>query len=40
MLLEKSFFARPAYEVAPELLGCTLVRRIDGLEYRGTIVET
>jgi DNA-3-methyladenine glycosylase len=40
MLLEKSFFARPAYEVAPDLLGCTLVRRIDGLEYRGIIVET
>ncbi len=40
MLLEKSFFARPAHEVAPELLGCTLARRIDGIEYRGIIVET
>ena len=40
MLLEKSFFARPACEVAPDLLGCTLVRRIEGQEYRGLIVET
>lgn len=40
MLLEKAFFERPAYEVAPDLLGCTLVRRIDGIEYRGLIVET
>ncbi len=40
MLLEKSFFARPACEVAPELLGCTLGRRIDGINYRGVIVET
>ena len=40
MLLEKSFFARPAYKVAPDLLGCTLARRIDGYEYRGIIVET
>ena len=40
MLLEKSFFARPAYEVAPDLLGCILARRIDGIEYRGIIVET
>ncbi|OYQ64612.1 3-methyladenine DNA glycosylase [Pseudanabaena sp. SR411] len=40
MLLEKSFFERPAHEVAPDLLGCTLVRRIDKIEYRGIIVET
>lgn len=40
MLLEKSFFARPAQEVAPELLGCKLVRSIAGEEYRGIIVET
>lgn len=39
-MLEKSFFARPAYEVAPDLLGCTLVRRIEGQDYRGLIVET
>jgi DNA-3-methyladenine glycosylase len=39
-MLEKSFFERPAYTVAPDLLGCTLVRRIDGEEYRGVIVET
>ncbi|NUN63354.1 DNA-3-methyladenine glycosylase [Pseudanabaena biceps] len=40
MLVEKSFFERPACEVAPDLLGCILVRRIDGQEYRGMIVET
>ncbi|PZO40066.1 MAG: 3-methyladenine DNA glycosylase [Pseudanabaena frigida] len=40
MLLEKSFFTRPASEVAPDLLGCTLARRISGIEYRGMIVET
>ena len=40
MLLEQSFFARPADQVAPDLLGCTLVRRIDGVEYRGLITET
>ncbi|MDX2254458.1 MAG: DNA-3-methyladenine glycosylase [Pseudanabaenaceae cyanobacterium bins.39] len=40
MILTPSFFARPAYEVAPDLLGCTLVRVIDGQEYRGYIVET
>jgi DNA-3-methyladenine glycosylase len=31
---------RPAEVVAPELLGCILVRKIDGIEYRGLIVET
>lgn len=40
MLLEKSFFTRPADVVAPDLLGCKIVRRIDGIEYRGLIVET
>ena len=40
MLLEKTFFTRPADVVAPDLLGCTIVRRIDGIEYRGLIVET
>ncbi|MBD2176037.1 DNA-3-methyladenine glycosylase [Pseudanabaena sp. FACHB-1998] len=40
MLLEKSFFERPASAVAPDLLGCTLVRRIEGVTYRGVIVET
>jgi DNA-3-methyladenine glycosylase len=40
MILTPSFYARPAYEVAPDLLGCTLVRVIDGQTYRGLIVET
>jgi DNA-3-methyladenine glycosylase len=34
------WLSRPAAEVAPELLGCILVRKIDGIEYRGMIVET
>jgi DNA-3-methyladenine glycosylase len=34
------WLGRPAPEVAPELLGCILVRKIDGIEYRGIIVET
>lgn len=33
--------ARPAPEVAPDLLGCTLVRRLpNGQQWRGRIVET
>ncbi|MCA6504448.1 MAG: DNA-3-methyladenine glycosylase [Pseudanabaena sp.] len=40
MLLEKAFFERPADKVAPDLLGCSIVRRIDDVEYRGLIVET
>ncbi len=33
--------ARPAPEVAPNLLGCTLVRRLpNGQQWRGRIVET
>lgn len=35
-----SWLSRPAPEVAPDLLGCSLVRKIDGIEYRGLIVET
>jgi DNA-3-methyladenine glycosylase len=34
------WLSRPAEVVAPELLGCILVRKIDGIEYRGLIVET
>jgi DNA-3-methyladenine glycosylase len=30
----------PAEEVAPRLLGCELVRLVDGQQLRGTIVET
>jgi len=34
------WLSRPAEVVAPELLGCVLVRKINGVEYRGIIVET
>ncbi|MBD2149395.1 DNA-3-methyladenine glycosylase [Pseudanabaena sp. FACHB-1277] len=39
-LLPTTFFARPAEIVAPELLGCRLMRRMDGEIYQGLIVET
>jgi DNA-3-methyladenine glycosylase len=39
--LPRAFFARPAEEVAPELVGCLLVKRQAGGELlRGVIVET
>lgn len=39
--LELEWFARPAPEVAPALIGCILVRRHpNGQVYRGRIVET
>lgn len=38
--LEKSFFARPALVVAPELLGKRLVRLVDGRRLSGIVVET
>lgn len=38
--LPLSFFARPAPLVAPDLLGCMLVRKIDGQRLAGRIVET
>jgi DNA-3-methyladenine glycosylase len=39
--LPRSFFARPAERVAPELVGCRLVRRqADGSLLWGVIVET
>ncbi|MFN9644889.1 MAG: DNA-3-methyladenine glycosylase [Cyanobacteriota bacterium] len=39
--LPQSFFARPAEEVAPELIGCRLVKRQPGGEILwGVIVET
>jgi DNA-3-methyladenine glycosylase len=39
--LRPSFFARPAEDVAPELIGCRLVRRLaDGCLLWGVIVET
>ncbi len=34
------WLSRPSEQVAPDLLGCILVRQIDGITYRGTIVET
>jgi DNA-3-methyladenine glycosylase len=39
--IELSWFARPSPEVAPDLIGCTLVRQFeDGQRFRGLIVET
>ncbi|QEY32244.1 DNA-3-methyladenine glycosylase [Synechococcus sp. RSCCF101] len=39
--LPRSFFARPAEQVGPELLGCVLEHRLPGGERRtGVIVET
>ena len=41
MILPTSFYARPATEVAPDLLGDILVRRLpDGTRISGRIVET
>ncbi len=37
---EWRFLERPAYEVAPRLLGCKLVRMVDGVRLAGAIVET
>lgn len=40
-IVEPEVLARPSTEVAPQLLGCVLVRRMpDGQILRGTIVET
>lgn len=38
--LSARFFARPAETVAQELLGQTLVRRLDGRLFRARVVET
>ena len=38
--IDSTWLSRTSQEVAPDLLGCTLVRQIDGVEYRGLIVET
>ena len=40
MKLEKNFFNRSAEEVARELLGKVLVRRIDGKLHRVKVIET
>jgi DNA-3-methyladenine glycosylase len=40
-VIELDWFNRSALTIAPELIGCTLVRKLtDGTELRGTIVET
>jgi DNA-3-methyladenine glycosylase len=39
-ILDKKFYNRPTLEVACDLLGKKLVRRIDGTELSGIIVET
>ena len=40
-IVEPIWLARPSTEVAPDLLGCTLVRQLDdGQIMRGLIVET
>ncbi|WP_254564810.1 DNA-3-methyladenine glycosylase [Oscillatoria sp. HE19RPO] len=40
-IVEPEWLARPSTEVAPALIGCTLVRQLpDGPQIRGTIAET
>lgn len=39
-MLPHKWFARPAPEVARDLIGCRLVRQADGMKAEGTIVET
>lgn len=40
-IIDSAWLARPCPEVAPDLIGCTLVRRLaDGQIIRGAIVET
>lgn len=39
--ISPAWLSRPSTVVAPDLIGCTLVRRLpDGSQYRGLIVET
>jgi DNA-3-methyladenine glycosylase len=38
--LDHAFFARPAIELAPDLIGTILVRRLRGREFQARIVET
>jgi DNA-3-methyladenine glycosylase len=38
--LSRSFYERPAIELAPDLVGKILVHRVRGKEYRARIVET
>lgn len=39
MILTEDFFRRDTLTVARELIGCTIVSRVDGHETRGMIVE-
>ncbi|MBF4501757.1 DNA-3-methyladenine glycosylase [Savagea sp. SN6] len=39
-MLQRSFYERPVIQVARELIGCYLVREIDGETLVGKIVET
>lgn len=39
-MLQRSFYERPVIQVARELIGCYLVREIDGEKLVGKIVET
>lgn len=38
--LRRASFERPSLELAPALLGCVLVRALDGVELRARVVET
>ena len=40
MILKKSFYERETVTVAKELIGKTLVRKINGIELSGIIIET
>lgn len=39
-VIARDFYARSALEVARDLLGCRLVRQVDGVRMAGLIVET
>ncbi len=39
-LLPREFYERPAYEVAPELIGSVLMREVDGIRLSAIICET
>ncbi|MBD2465897.1 DNA-3-methyladenine glycosylase [Oscillatoria sp. FACHB-1407] len=39
--IDASWLSRPSTQIAPDLIGCTLVRQMpDGMTFRGLIVET
>lgn len=40
MRLKSNFFHQPTLKVAEELLGCILVRKVDGQLLKGIIIET